>query len=138
MLGADAVVVGPTLGTCVTQVQGMGQPRRQRPDRKSAGTLGAPPRPALTSRALKVLPHCRGSCDSLGPGFLLAQSHPLLSETPRLAAAPRPWAGGRGLRAWPTRLATVTCPQQFWLRWGLPQKRAFSPRIPRRPPKGPG
>ena len=45
MLGADAGVTGPTLGTCVTPVQGVEQPGRQRPDRKSAGTLAAPAPP---------------------------------------------------------------------------------------------
>lgn len=53
------------------------------------------PRPMLISRTPKVLAHCRGNCDILGPGFLLTQSHPLLSETPpRPAAASSPRIGG--------------------------------------------
>lgn len=99
------------------------------------------PRPTLISCAPKVLAHCRGNCDILGPGFLLTQSHPLLSESPPPGLPQHP-AHGSGVgrfEGW-THLAGPLPPahKNSGLGGGLSQKKAFSPRAPRRPQRGLG
>lgn len=98
------------------------------------------PRPMLISRTPKVLAHCRGNCDILGPGFLLTQSHPLLSETPPgLLQHPAHGSGAERFEGL-THLAGPLPPdyKNSGLGGGLSQKKAFSPRVPRRHQRGLG
>ena len=99
------------------------------------------PRPTLISRAPKVLAHRRGNCDILGLGFLLTQSHPLLSEIPLPGLRQHPAHGsGVGRFEGRTHLAgPLPCAHKNSdLVGGLSQKKAFSPRVPRRPQRGLG
>ena len=91
------------------------------------------PRPTLISRAPKVLAHCRGNCDILGLGFLLTQSHPLLSEIPCQACGSiQPMGQGwGGLRAGPTWLDHCHAPIKILTLLGAcPRKRPSVPGYP--------
>lgn len=79
-----------------------------------------------------MLAHCRGNCDILGQGFLLAHSHIRCSTTPGLPQHPDCGLGRGALCGRTESLPHPARPMPpaqagSWPQWGLPQRKAFGP-----------